>query len=221
MAEFELGAAQAYEHVLGVFWGTGVGGGMILNRERWRGRASAGEIGHVVVKMGGARAPAGAAAVWRPTRAAAPWRPARARRSTRAEDRAVQDHAQARARPADERCLLAALEEGDQLAIQLIDRAIAALGAGIASTVNLLDVEAVIIGGGLGIRLGQPFADRIAEAMPPHLFTDDRPPDVRVAALGDLGGAIGARCSPADRARPGPAQAAAGCSKASPRPGSG
>jgi glucokinase len=57
---------------------------------------------------------------------------------------------------------------------------------------NLLDVEAVIIGGGLGVRFGEPFAKRIAEAMQPHLFNDSHPPDVRVAALGDLGGAIGA-----------------------------
>lgn len=49
-----------------------------------------------------------------------------------------------------------------------------------------------MIGGGLGSRLGQPYADRVAEAMRPHLFQPDRPPAVRVAALGDLGGAIGA-----------------------------
>ncbi len=50
----------------------------------------------------------------------------------------------------------------------------------------------MIIGGGLGVRLGDPYAKRIAEAMQPHLFADFRPPDVHVAALGDLGGAIGA-----------------------------
>jgi glucokinase len=85
-----------------------------------------------------------------------------------------------------------ALEHGDKLAIHTIDRAVKALGAGVASAVNVLDVEAVIIGGGLGIRLGHPFAKRISEAMQPHLFADFRPPDVHVAALGDLGGAIGA-----------------------------
>ena len=85
-----------------------------------------------------------------------------------------------------------ALEHGDKLAIQIIDRAVGALGAGIASAVNLLDVEGVIIGGGLGVRLGDPYAKRIAEAMQPHLFADSRPPHVHVAALGDLGGAIGA-----------------------------
>ena len=85
-----------------------------------------------------------------------------------------------------------ALKAKDPLAEKLIDRAVAALGAGIASAVNLLDVEAVIIGGGLGCRFGEPYVKRIREAMAPHLFTDDHPPALHVAGLGDLGGAIGA-----------------------------
>jgi glucokinase len=85
-----------------------------------------------------------------------------------------------------------ALEHGDELAERMIERAIAALGAGVASAVNLLDVPAVIIGGGLGVRMGAPAAERIAAAMQPHLFADSRPPHVEVAALGDFGGAIGA-----------------------------
>jgi len=78
------------------------------------------------------------------------------------------------------------------VAVELMDGAVEALGAGIASAINLLDVEAVIIGGGLGARLGAPYAERIAQAMRPHLFVDQRPPAVDSAALGDLGGAIGA-----------------------------
>jgi glucokinase len=85
-----------------------------------------------------------------------------------------------------------ALEAGDKLAIELLDDAVSALGAGVASAVNLLDVEAVVIGGGLGVRFGEPFVKRIAKAMQPHLFNDDHPPEVRLAALGDLGGALGA-----------------------------
>ena len=85
-----------------------------------------------------------------------------------------------------------ALEHHDKMATELIDRAVEALGAGVASAQNLLDVEAVIFGGGLGVRFGEPFVKRIAEAMRPHLFNDEHPPNVHVAALGDLGGAIGA-----------------------------
>ena len=85
-----------------------------------------------------------------------------------------------------------ALERKDKLAVKLIGEAVRALGAGVGSSVNLLDVEAVIIGGGLGTRFGQPMATRIAKAMQPHLFNDTNPPDVLVASLGDQGGAMGA-----------------------------
>ena len=87
---------------------------------------------------------------------------------------------------------LRALKQEDSLAQRLIARALRMLGAGIASAVNLLDVEAVIIGGGLGTRLGQPYVELISQAMHPHLFVPQRPPDVRLSALGELSGAIGA-----------------------------
>jgi glucokinase len=50
----------------------------------------------------------------------------------------------------------------------------------------------VIIGGGLGVRFGEPFVERISTAMHPHLLHDEKPPAMHVAALGDLGGALGA-----------------------------
>ncbi|MBV8712579.1 MAG: ROK family protein, partial [Solirubrobacterales bacterium] len=57
---------------------------------------------------------------------------------------------------------------------------------------NLLEVEAIVIGGGLGVRLGEPFVRRIRKAMMPHTFNDAHPPEVLLAGLGDLGGALGA-----------------------------
>ena len=59
MAEFHLGAGQPYSSLLGVFWGTGVGGGVVLDGKLWLGRDAAGEIGHMVVKVGGAKCPCG------------------------------------------------------------------------------------------------------------------------------------------------------------------
>jgi glucokinase len=84
-----------------------------------------------------------------------------------------------------------ALARDDQMALELLEEAVTALGAGIASAVNLLDPEAVVIGGGLGIRLGEPWVERIRQAMAPHLFVADDPPPVLLAELGDLGGAHG------------------------------
>jgi len=192
-AEFKLGAGRIYRSLLGVFWGTGVGGGLILDGKAWTGRGAAGEIGHMVVKMGGARctcgrigcmeAYAGRAAMERHAR--------KLMQEGRKTDLFKLMEQRERTRLTSG-IWMRALEHGDEMAIEIIDRAVRALGAGVASACNVLDVEGVIIGGGLGIRLGHPYAKRIADEMLPHLFADWRPPHVHVAALGDLGGAIGA-----------------------------
>ncbi len=192
-AEFKLGAGRPYESLIGVFWGTGVGAGLILDGEPWLGQGGAGEIGHMVVKMNGARCTCGRRGCVEAYagRAAMEIQARKLHEKGRHTDlfKLMKEHERTRLTSGIwER----ALEHEDKLATELIERAIQALGAGIASAVNLLDVPAVIIGGGLGVRLGDPYAKRISESMQPHLFADDRPPDVHVAKLGDLGGAIGA-----------------------------
>jgi glucokinase len=192
-AEFLLGAGKPYSSMIGVWWGTGVGGGIILDDKEWLGRGAAGEIGHTVVKLNGARCPCGRRGCLEAYAGRAAME-ARARRlvvrGKKTDLFKIMKH-EGRTRLSSgvwER----ALDRGDKVAVALIDRAVAALGAGAASAVNLLDVEAIVIGGGLGTRLGQPYADRIAEAMMPHLFVPKRPPAVLAAQLGDFGGAIGA-----------------------------
>jgi glucokinase len=192
-AEFRLGAGRAYGSLLGVWWGTGVGGGIILNGKRWLGRGAAGEIGHTVVKRDGARCPCGR----RGCLEAYAGRGALERRARKALERGqhtvlfdiMEAHGKERLTSG---IWLRALQKKDPVATKLIERALRMLGSGIASAVNLLDVEAVIIGGGLGTRLGQPYVERISAAMQPHLFVPQRPPDVRLAGLGELSGAIGA-----------------------------
>ena len=192
-AEFALGAGRPYRSLLGVFWGTGVGGGIVLDGKPWLGRDAAGEIGHVVVKIGGAPCPCGRLGCME-AYAGRLAMELRARKEVERGEKTVlfkimEERARARLTSG---VWARALDRGDPLAHRLLERAVRALGAGIASALNLLDVEAVIIGGGLGLRLGQPYVDRIREAMMPHLFADEHPPAVELAALGDLGGAIGA-----------------------------
>ncbi|MGZ5353978.1 MAG: ROK family protein, partial [Actinomycetota bacterium] len=85
-----------------------------------------------------------------------------------------------------------ALERGDHVAHELIDDAVWALGIALASVQNLLALQAIIVGGGLGDRLGAPFVGRIADAMAPQLFVPDRPPALLSTEFGDLSGAVGA-----------------------------
>jgi glucokinase len=193
-AEAKLGAGRPYESLLGVFWGTGVGGGLILDGRPWLGRGAAGEIGHVVVKRGGARCPGCGRRGCMEAYAGRAGMEAKARRAHAAGAKTdlfkiMEEHGRDRLTSGIwER----AVQREDPLAEKLIDSAVRALGAGIASAVNLLDVEAVIIGGGLGVRFGEPYVKRIEKRMAKNLFVRDKPPKMHVAALGDLGGAIGA-----------------------------
>jgi glucokinase len=185
-----------------VFWGTGVGGGLILDGRPWTGRGAAGEIGHVVVEVDGARCTCGRRGCMEAYagRASMEAHAGQLVEKGRKTDlfKLMKEHKRTRLTSS---IWARALDNGDKLATELIDNAVEALGAGVASAVNLLDVEAVIIGGGLGVRFGDPMAKRISEAMHPHLFHDAEPPDVHVAALGDLGGAIGAALQALQRPR--------------------
>jgi glucokinase len=192
-AEFKLGAGKPYSSLFGVFWGTGVGGGLVLDGRPWIGLGGAGEIGHIVVEIDGAKCTCGKCGCME----AYAGRASMEAHATKLVEKGKETDLFKLMKEKERTRLTSgiwarALEREDKLAIQLIDRALTALGAGVASVLNVLDVEAVILGGGLGVRLGDPYAKRLAEAMLPHLFADYRPPPVHVAALGDLGGAIGA-----------------------------
>jgi glucokinase len=192
-AEALLGAGRPFRSLLGVFWGTGVGGGIVLDGRPWVGRGAAGEIGHVVVKRDGARCTCGRRGCMEAYAGRGSMELRAKAREKKGAKTALFDIMRDRGRDRLTSGVWArALDKGDALATELMDDAIAALGAGVASVQNVLDVEAIVIGGGLGIRLGEPYAERIREAMLPHLFVDSDPPAVCVAALGDLGGAIGA-----------------------------
>jgi len=191
--EYRLGAGRPYGSMLGVWWGTGVGGGIVLDGKPWLGRGAAGEIGHMVVERGGARCPCGR----RGCMEAYAGRAAMEAEARREHEAGTKTDLFKLMRKRERTRLTSgiwerALDHGDHLATKLIERAIEALGTGVASAVNLLDVEAVILGGGLGDRLGPRYMDAFTEELGKHLFVDDRPPALLGTELGDLGGAIGA-----------------------------
>ena len=193
VGEHRRGAGRPYRNLLGVWVGTGVGGGLILDGYLHIGRGAAGEIGHLVVKPGGLQCSCG-------RRGCLEAYAGRARMERRAKRMVRHGHKTAlftimkkRGRDRLTSGVFArALEQGDRLARRLIDDAVWALGIALASCQNLLDIEAIVVGGGLGDRLGQPFVDRIVEQMTPRLFVPDKPPTVLRTELGDLSGAIGA-----------------------------
>jgi glucokinase len=191
--EFALGAGRGHDSLLGVWWGTGVGGGLILDGEPWLGRGAAGEIGHMVVKRGGARCPCGRrGCIEAYAGRAAMEAKARDEQSSGAETKLFAIMEERGKDRLTSSVWEHALREGDALTESLLRRAIRHLGTGIASAVNLLDVEAVVLGGGLGARFGDRFLAELEREMHKHLFVNESPPRMQVAELGDFGGAIGA-----------------------------
>jgi glucokinase len=193
LGEHQRGAGRPYDNLLAVFLGTGVGGGLVLDGKLRDGRGAAGEIGHLIVKPGGRMCSDG--------------------RRGHLEAYAGRGCMEARARRQLERgrsttlftlrehkgrdrlssgVIKHAYDHDDAVAVELVDDAAWALSVAIASAQNLLDLEAVIIGGGLGDRLGQPFVERVDAMLQPLLFVPDAPPELLTTGLGDLSGAVGA-----------------------------
>jgi glucokinase len=201
VGEQRAGSGKPFQNFAGVFVGSGVGGGLVIDGKLRHGRGAAGEIGHVVVKDGGRRCGCGNrgcieayAGRLSMERTALRW-VKKGKKKTVLFDlmkRKGRDHLASG-------IISDALAVHDKVAVQLIDDAVLALGVGLASVQNLLDLEAFVIGGGLGDRLGQPFIDRIAKAMKPHLLRRDDPPRLVQSKLGDLAGAVGAAIIATDR----------------------
>jgi glucokinase len=198
LAEHRLGAGKGADNVLGVFAGTGIGAGLILDGELRRGpTGAAGEIGHMIVRRGGRLCGCGG----RGHLEAYAGRAAMERRARDLErkgrDTVLVDLAPARRMTSG--VFVKALAAGDAVAVELIDDAVGALGVAIASAVSLLDIALVVVGGGLADRLGATFVERVAQACRADVFP--RNPDLRIvpAALGDRGGSMGAALMAAER----------------------
>lgn len=194
VGEHRLGAGRGCDNLLVVFVGTGVGGGLILGGQLYEGAyGAAGEFGHTVVERGGAVCPCGR----RGCVEAYAGRAAMENAARRAQDegkhtslfRIAEELGRTRLTSS---VFKEAYDQGDPVAADLIDFGAEALGKGIASAVNLLDVERVVVGGGLADKMGQQFLTRVEAGIRPALFL--HPPRVQIVAaeLGEQGGAIGA-----------------------------
>ncbi len=194
--EFTWGAGRDVDDLLLVTVGTGVGGGIVLAGELYRGGAGlAAEIGHLRVVPGGRPCGCGNAGCWEQY----------ASGSALVHDtRAALVDGGRRAAPLLElaggdpgavtgRMVSGAARRGDPLAVELVRGVGRWLGEGIASLCAVLDPTVVVVGGGLSEE-GDLFLDPVREAVAEQLTgRGHRPePQVRVAELGNDAGLVGA-----------------------------
>jgi len=193
MGEFHRGAGRPFRNLLGVFVGTGVGGGLVLEGALRQGRGSAGEIGHTVVHRGGRRCPCGRRGCLEAYAGRLAIEHQARREVAKGHHTTLFSIMEKKGRDRVTSSVVAdALERGDRLTVELVHQAVEALGVALANAQNLLDLEAIILGGGLGDRLGPSFLARVGASMTTRLRTPERPPMLLGTELRDLSGAVGA-----------------------------
>ncbi len=190
-AEARIGAARGYKNVCMITLGTGIGGCWIINGDLYRGRAFAGEIGHMPVDVGGPLCTCGQRGCWETFA------------SGRRLDQMSRDLVAARpdglvaklaegTTPAGFHLTRGAIE-GDPDALEYLKEMARWLGLGIAGLVAAFDPEVVVIGGGVSVA-GDLLLDEARTAFQDALEGADHraPTPIVCAALGENAGVIGA-----------------------------
>ncbi len=188
--EARAGAAAGHPDVLAVWMGTGLGAGLVLDgRLRVGASGLAGELGHVIVVPGGRRCGCGGRGHLEAYIG---------RRAMEERARELHDSGRPTAlvdlvgpKRMKSSAFRAAYDMGDEVATELIDEGLEMLGIAVANVVVTVDVSTVVLGGGLGERLGEIAAERLVESLESLRFSGE-PPTVVAASLGDHSGAIGA-----------------------------
>jgi glucokinase len=190
--EYRFGAARGYRDVLMVTVGTGIGGGIIADGALYRGsHGFAAEIGHVIVEPGGPECGCGNRGCWEQVASGHALG-----RLGRLAVEARPDSAIAGLAGAEEVTGLhvaAAAMQGDEVATEIFAQVGRRLGEGIAGLVNILDPEAVVVGGGVS-EVGDLLLNPARAAFVSAVEAPDHRPEVPIlsAALGNEAGAIGA-----------------------------
>jgi glucokinase len=180
IAEWKVGAGRGADHLVMLTFGTGVGGGLILDGKPYRGSIGAGaELGHIVLDYGGEPCGGDCNGHGHFEQLA----------SGSAADRAA-ERLLGSGRSGRE--LVGAAREGNSEALEAVQELGRRIGAGIGSLVNIFDPEVVVIGGGFS-QARDLFLEPALEVMRAEALRPGRE-SVRVvpALLGPDAGLVGA-----------------------------
>lgn len=189
LAEHTLGAGRGCDHLLGVWIGTGVGGGLILGGRIYEGAAfTAGEIGHIIADY---RGQPGRRELEHLASRTAIARDIAER--VRAGETSVLADPVSRGQPLTTALITQALDRGDLVVEHVLAEAAAILGVAVANAATLLSFQRVILGGGLVEALGVRLTDRVQAAARAAVWPETlRALEVVPTTLGPDAGLLGA-----------------------------
>ena len=181
-------------HVLGIFIGTGIGGGMIINGELYAGSShTAGELGHMVIDVNGPKCSCGnkgcfevfasRLAIFRAIQAAIKNGEKSLLTEMLGDD--LKD-----LRSGDIR---KAIRRGDKVVEKIVEEAAEYTGLAIGNLVNILNPEIVVLGGGVIEALGDEMMPTIVKSAKSHVLPGTfRNVEIMASKLGDNAGITGA-----------------------------
>ena len=146
--EFKVGAGRGARNLFYMMIGNGIGGAIILDGKLWTGASGfAGEVGHITIDTEGLQCVCGNTGCLE-TVASAPSIVRRAR------ERLNRDGTSSLSRLALNKSFTAEdvahqANEGDDFALMMIERTGKYIGTGVASVINLLNIERIVLGGGV------------------------------------------------------------------------
>ena len=186
LGEYKFGAARGYKNVVGIFPGTGMGGGLILDGKLFTGNKFMGaEFGHMILEPEGpvcACGQRGCLEIFSSKKGMSEYirqQVSRGRDCMLAEY--VQDGGIFRSKQ-----LKKALAQKDKVAMEAVDRACHYLAIATGNMINTISPDLVIYGGGIMEALGELFLEKILAEVDRYCMTTIRPHvDFRVASLGD------------------------------------
>lgn len=191
LGELRFGAGQGHHQVVFVTAGTGIGGALIVDGRPVRGTGLAGEIGHIVIVADGPLCSCGGHGCLEVLASGL----AIARTAEAAVNQSDESLLATHLREATDLAAAAvhlAAEKGDLVADRVIRGAGRYLGLGLASLINMMAPEIVIVGGGL-TAFGDRYLGPAWKAAEEHSYVQRlRPAALAVGVLGDAAGAIGA-----------------------------
>jgi glucokinase len=188
--EWRLGAGQGTNDLLGVWVGTGVGGGLILRGELYSGQLfTGGEIGQIRLFPGAPRGSSMVEDFCSRTAVAARL----ARRIMTGEPSMLKELTGGKLDSIKSKLIARAYNEGDPLTREVVHEAADLLAVPIANAVTLLGLPRVVLGGGLSEALGEAWTTRVRDAVRREVFFDStRAVEVVASTLEDNAGLLGA-----------------------------
>ena len=166
LGEWAYGVGRGTRTMIGIFVGTGIGGGLIIDGKLHTGaRGVAGELGHMVLEPGGPRCSCGRRGCVEALASRSAIERELRERSKHGDKSKALRLMKKEGRPrltssVGER----ALDDGDELLAEVLAEAQRHLGVAVGNLINLIDPEVVVIGGGIAERLGEKMVAPIREA---------------------------------------------------------